>query len=297
MVSTLYGSNIYLINKFVKEKVRNVNKINITTLEVPTAIELAEAVNISPILSTKRVVIVQSLKKLNEYETIAIIENKLSTTYLIFQLNDKAFHLKVKLKNFLQQNSGSCEVYNEFKPKDAERYLKAQVMEKKLNFSPGMQHYFLFRVGLNTAAIDIELGYLAQLKTKAVTRDGINNLIARRTSLDVFKVINSIFKKSYKESIDLIQQYIAEHKSNINKMLVLLIQDLHIMIMIKDSRRIHELNFNHYRIVKLTGISKHIAIDRLIELYVDISTLQLEIRSGINPEIKLYAALNKFKRT
>ncbi len=301
MITTYHGKNRYLAQKEIKRKIIHTDPFNVTFLGEPTLQELSIEINTSPLLGTRRFIIVDSIKNLQpEKRLIGVLENKRETSHVIFTIEEygkKFTKLNTYLKKF------QVIKINQFDEKEAIKYAKNAGGLLGLNFGQenDVAHYFIFLVGTAPEAIDLELDVLkSEGKTNPSYQD-IAEIIARRTDQNLFKLVETIYTGKVGTVVDLVSNYIVENpQKNIPSLLHMLIADLKIAILLKSCLEqkigMHLIPISSYRLRYMRKkISTH-SLTKLIDFFCSLNeAVYYQLRMGNDPLPFLYASIHQFR--
>lgn len=269
MVTTYLGVNTYIANKAIRERTKNLNPLNVVNLKNPSLSQLADEVVSSPLLATRKIIIVHSLKELEKSidRLIGVLENKKSTSHIIFVLEKYGDErLSAYLRKF------QVIKINKFSPALAIAYAEKEAKKLKLEFTKDDLGYFLFIVGTKPEAIDIELKEFIKHGIKKVTQRDVRTHTVRRSETIIFSLTEAVFRQPYGKVVDMIEQYIDENPpTNLLAFINMLISDLKLAILIKACKEkglaINRISANPYRIRKINNSIKSFTLNKLIEFY------------------------------
>lgn len=300
MITIYHGSNTYIAKKRIAEKTVNLDPFNVVDLDEPTLEKLNREITTSPLFSTRRVIIVQSLKKLpaNNKKIIGILQNKRETTHVFFIVDvygKKYEQLATYLKKFQVIKTPK------FNEKVAKAYLCEQARAFNIQLSDPLADYFLFAVGLQPEEIDLELGNYIKSKGPLVpTRTDLDKLLTRRTNMRAFQLTKTIYRDPYSKTLNTISLFFNENPANYLELIHLLIADLRVGIMIKSTKEYkipqNRIPENPFRIRILRKSLGKYSLNQIIDFYCALNEAIYEgVRMGRDCLPMFYYALYTFK--
>lgn len=299
MITTYLGKNTYIANKQINERIKKIDPLNVVDLLCPTLKELAEHTISSPLMSTRKVVIVRSLENLGTQENIiGVLENKRSTSHVIFVLGGYGKNYE-KLAVYLRKSQ--VIKLKLFDARLATEYTKKEANKIGLVFDDTVLDYFLFVIGHSPEAIDSELSNLNQPNIKNVSQNDIRTYVSRRSETNIFKLTQAWFTENPGHAVDLLDQFVQDNPPvNMLSFINLLISDLRLAIFIKSCKDnnlpVNRIPANPYRIKKIKSATKDFTLHKLIEFYCTVNQAIYEkSREGMNPLPMLYKGFFEFR--
>lgn len=294
MITTYHGKNTYIANKQIRERVKNLDPMNISDLNAPTLNELADEVNISPLFATRKVVIVRSLSNIEDNtKLIGVLENKKITSHVIFVIDEYGKKYE-KLATYLRKSQ--VIKINLFTEHAAKQYVKNEAKALKINIDEKALDYFLFVTGLAPETIDTELSNLNKPDIKNVSINAIREFCSRRTEANIFKITQAFFSDKPDTALNLMIPYINENPTNLDKFINFLIADLKLAIMIKSCKEAHNIPANPYRIKMIKKHTKGFTLYKLTEFFcVCNQAIYEKKRVNVSPLPIIYEGFFRFR--
>lgn len=299
MITTYSGKNTYIANKQINERIKKIDPLNVVDLPCPTLKKLAEHTISSPLMATRKVIIVHSLENLGTQEKIiSVLENKRTTSHIIFVLGGYGKNYE-KLATYLRKSQ--IIKINLFDIKLAKEYTKKEAKKLGLIFDDTILDYFLFVVGHTPEAIDSELSNLNHPYIKNVSQNNIRTYVSRRSDTNIFKLTQAWFIKNPGYAIDLLDQFVQDNPPvNMLSFVNLLISDLRLAIFIKSCKDnnlpVNRIPANPYRIKKIKSATENFTLYKLINFYCTVNQAVYEkSREGMNPLPTLYKGFFEFR--
>lgn len=303
MIYILYGTEKYLIDKYIKQ-LKNENSIQSlstsiydTDVEIETILEDANSIDM---FGNKKLIIVnnsiifsetkqeKSIEKLINY-----IKNPNQDCILIFTISVEKLDERKKIIKEIRKN---C-IVKEFNNFD-NKIIKD--MFDDYNIDNFTIEFLKDRVGNNLDILDKEIEKIKIYKDqdKIITKDDILNLTSKNIDTDIFSLIESIVLKDKEKAISIYSEMIKMNEEPI-KIIVMLANQFRIMY---QSKKLTKMGNSVNNIAELLGIhpyrvklalekgNKYSEKDLISNLY-KLATLDEEIKMGKKDK---YLALELF---
>lgn len=303
MIYILYGTEKYLIDKYIKQ-LKNENSIQSlstsiydTDDEIETILEDANSIdmfgNKKLIIVNNSIIFSETKQEKNIEKLINYIKNPNQDCILIFTISVEKLDERKKIIKEIRKN---C-IVKEFNNFD-NKVIKD--MFDDYNIDNFTIEFLKDRVGNNLDILDKEIEKIKIYKDqdKIITKDDILNLTSKNIDTDIFSLIESIVLKDKEKAISIYSEMIKMNEEPI-KIIVMLANQFRIMY---QSKKLTKMGNSVNNIAELLGIhpyrvklalekgSKYSEKDLISNLY-KLATLDEEIKMGKKDK---YLALELF---
>ena len=303
MIYILYGTEKYLIDKYIKQ-LKNENSIqNLSTSiydtddEIETILEDANSIdmfgNKKLIIVNNSIIFSEMKQEKNIEKLINYIKNPNQNCKLIFTISVEKLDERKKIIKEIRKNCIVKE-FNNFDNKGIKD------MFDDYNIDNFIIEFLKDRVGNNLDILDKEIEKIKIYKDqdKIITKDDILNLTSKNIDTDIFSLIESIVLKDKEKAISIYSEMIKMNEEPI-KIIVMLANQFRIMY---QSKKLTKMGNSVNNIAELLGIhpyrvklalekgSKYSEKDLISNLY-KLATLDEEIKTGKKDK---YLALELF---
>lgn len=303
-VQIITGDEDFLINEYISSYTK---KLNIATLNLNYIyykeneiefIKVIENAQQIPFMDKYRLIIYQSEDFLRNLDLISekelnsffeYLDNPIETTFLLIITDkiDKRLKLYKKLNKkikFIDFSSLDRINFSNFVDIETKKY--------SVVFSKTIKDYFInkskyLEKDSNVSLFDIhnQIKKLASLKDKNITIDVLNDIMDNQEEKNFFKLIDYVFDKNYKKSIELLYSL---NRNQISLVLIYsqLINNIFTILKIKilelnSCSSIPKMLSIHPYIYKKNRIqSKNFSIDKLIKLYKFAMDFEYKLKTG-----------------
>ena len=303
MIYILYGTEKYLIDKYIKQ-LKNENSIQSlstsiydTDDEIETILEDANSIdmfgNKKLIIVNNSIIFSETKQEKNIEKLINYIKSPNQDCILIFTISVEKLDERKKIIKEIRKN---C-IVKEFNNFD-NKVIKD--MFDDYNIDNFTIEFLKDRVGNNLDILDKEIEKIKIYKDqdKIITKDDILNLTSKNIDTDIFSLIESIVLKDKEKAISIYSEMIKMNEEPI-KIIVMLANQFRIMY---QSKKLTKMGNSVNNIAELLGIhpyrvklalekgSKYSEKDLISNLY-KLATLDEEIKMGKKDK---YLALELF---
>lgn len=310
-ISLFTGENVYLLEKTLDKLREDFEKkhgdLNITILESEeelTAKCIMSALEASPFLGEKRLVIIKNFFRLGESDDQDRIETYLEklpeTTLTIFYENPNV-ETRKRPKSTLKKTVATIGNVKEFavpSPPEIVTWIQNRLQKENVTISSGLANEIIIDCGSDMQVISQEIGKLAlYCEGRAVTKKDLDLLIPKSYSATIFQFTDALNAKNPQIAIERLQT-LMEMGEEVLIILTMIARHFRMLLLVKDllenqklpkhmifqKMTSYDANMKPYPVKLAVDQSSKFTLDQLKKIYHSLVELDIGIKTGRIPQ-------------